>query len=478
MAMMELTVHYKANKDADLLQHVFTVDPANKVEDLAAEAATLWELETADVTYCLHKGKTFLPAKQTLAALVEMGKLQSGDTVRMSSRLTNREQRRALTNAAQRHAATRQAVDDSKEEIIDHVVHGNNKVGVLERALLHGECPPPVLGQTDAQRLKVLRQTVRHCHGEIPALAEREAIRKATAKREALEGVTAAAVVADGSVACVNLGDVQIGDLTVEQLDEKDEEAKALRKTIASRKRKIQAEERAALRAVPKAKAEPKAKAKAKAPRGGGGRGRGGRSQPSSSPVPGPSSAVSPGDGPVSAEAADDVSTKSEEVLTPSNSAAPKVSGDPSAKSSGVEDATFSGEEEPVKSPTLLTPAVSPGADFKVGDFVQFPLHEHCTQVGTIEEIKHEGMDVRVKYAKSPSYFESVVVGSDCVVHHRPEQGEVYQLTTCCRAWQVQLAEPLTVVPVEDDGRQCDPQRYKCSYCKKVANGIKLFKLQ
>ena len=195
MASLQLNIRYKANKEADPLQAPFQVDPASKVGELATQAVELWQLEAAGLKYYLSKGKLYLPPSQQLSTLVEMGKLQSGDTVTMTHRLATAEarQQRPVTNTAQ-HAATRRAVVASKEETIDHVVQVQNQVSTLDNkadilvAAAYGETPARGPGQTDAQRLKQLRLAKRIMDNEIQDLVERETDRKATKKRDALAG--------------------------------------------------------------------------------------------------------------------------------------------------------------------------------------------------------------------------------------------------------------------------------------------------
>ena len=258
-AEMQLSIRYKCNKDTDALEHTFSVDPANKAKDLIEKAVAFWQLDMAGIKYYLSIGKTYLPSDQKLSALVEMGKLKSGDIVTMTPRLataTGRRQR-DVTIAAQ-HAATRRAVDTSKQEVIDHVVQVENKVDTLLGAY-RGVVPARAPGQTNLERLKQLRTAKRRMDNEIVDLAELESDRRAVKKRDILAGITAAAELADGSVQLADLGGVNCGDLTEDQLKVREDEAKAVLKTIATRKRQIK-----------KADAQPKAQPKAS--RGSGGR--------------------------------------------------------------------------------------------------------------------------------------------------------------------------------------------------------------
>ena len=375
-ATIGLTVY--CGSGANRVEHSFSeVDPTQKVSEFRENVCAEFNAPRQSV---LYKGKQFLA---NLAQLGSAGRdgVRDGDLLRLELRADAAAQAEARKqrklSAFGQHAATRCQAKQNKEEVIDTVVQVQNQVGTLDNkvdtlvAAARGGTPVREPGQTDAQRLKQLRLANRTNHNEIQDLVEWETNRKATAKRDTLAGITSAAELADGSVACVNLGGVQCGDLTVEQLDEKAQEAKAVLKTIASRKRKMQADERAALRAVaPKAKAQPKAQPKA--PRG---RGRGGRSQPSSASVPGPSSAS---------------------------------------------------------------------------------IRRYVEGGRTVEEF-----DVR----------------SDYLSHHRPTEGDLIVLANCARVWQVQVAKPLAVAPVDDIEGQC-PSSRKCRYCKKVAHGTKLFKLE
>ena len=286
-AEMQLSIRYKCNKDTDALEHTFSVDPANKAKDLIEKAVAFWQLDMAGIKYYLSIGKTYLPSDQKLSALVEMGKLKSGDIVTMTPRLataTGRRQR-DVTIAAQ-HAATLRAVDTSKQEVIDHVVQVENKVDTLLGAY-RGVVPARAPGQTNLERLKQLRTAKRRMDNEIVDLAELESDRRAVKKRDILAGITAAAELADGSVQLADLGGVNCGDLTEDQLKVREDEAKAVLKTIATRKRQIKkadAQPKAQPKAIKKAGTQPKAQPKAikkadaqpkaqpKASRGSGGR--------------------------------------------------------------------------------------------------------------------------------------------------------------------------------------------------------------
>ena len=204
MASFQLNIRYKANDELETKQHLFQVDPALKVCDITAQAVAFWQLEAGAVRHYLFNGKVYMSPGQQLSTLVGMGKLRSGDTVRLTCRTnTTIQQQRPVTATAQ-HAATRRAVARSNEETIDQVVQVQNQVIALDGkadilvAAARGQTPARGSGQTDAQRIAQIRLAKRTMDNELQLLVERETDRKATKRRATLAGITSTAEIANG----------------------------------------------------------------------------------------------------------------------------------------------------------------------------------------------------------------------------------------------------------------------------------------